>query len=929
MNLNQIFHNSNDLNISNSSEKELNDILTEDLLSYSEDKSQSLANFKQVLENNKNIMNNHNLQKNINNYKNETNYQLNKSEITISILSGKNQNQNQKNTSKSNNVNEEKENKKSNNDDKDLSVLQISLSNLLSDIDSKDIFLNQYNKINEINNENNNNFDKINNKNNNPYNNNNSNENNNLTNKNQNIINSKDKITPNEEYSSVCNYSQSISNNNNNNKINNTNNNLIKNKDNNLDNIKNNINDNIINSNFSNTNNEKNPINLFKNIKSKHLHRKNIFRDKLKNILPNNQNKFFNKKIKEEFEINNKENIKVMSSTKTSYQIERCENIQISVNGNSSNNKEKKSNENRIYNSYNNKGNLLLSINKTHNFTIDNSNSDYNNNIIEFCDLLKKRNIKSMEIIKELLKNNEILNENLSKNKIKLINNKNIETTQDESKKFFYNPKIKNNINNLFYNNKNNLINKIIKTDNNNLSSINNTNENNPTDRNVKKDKKLILKKYNFKKISSNNPNLKTKNFSQVNNNNKPRNSTSFNKNITNNKIKYPQKIYLVKNKRKNSSNSGYYNISNEKDKRKITKMKNNKRSIEITDINYKKKFNIVSNNNNNNSNKLKEKNVFRRYECSTEPTKKIFKKNYKKNNHSATNDLFKKIKSCKKENTNKLLNKFTNINNININIINKGTLFPIISKIFKESTNNKIIKENISDNNKKKIKKLSTNIIMGSFSSNNKKKIKINNKIVKINKNICLTDNIFYKKEKKNDINQHKKINTQINLTSLLNSFNTRDKNNRKNNQSLFNFGNIFFINQSHILKKKDSETISTHINEKSNLGINKEKTLFLSDNLDNSKMNTLNYSIIKQKPQVINDFSNYKKKGNNNHKINEKKNDSINVRNSIPEYKMKRAITDINDNFKNNFNIKIKFRDTLKLRKHEGDHGKDIIKG
>ena len=112
MNLNQIFHNSNDLNISNSSEKELNDILTEDLLSYSEDKSQSLANFKQVLENNKNIMNNHNLQKNINNYKNETNYQLNKSEITISILSGKNQNQNQKNTSKSNNVNEEKENKK-------------------------------------------------------------------------------------------------------------------------------------------------------------------------------------------------------------------------------------------------------------------------------------------------------------------------------------------------------------------------------------------------------------------------------------------------------------------------------------------------------------------------------------------------------------------------------------------------------------------------------------------------------------------------------------------------------------------------------------------------------------------------------------------------------------------------------------------------
>ena len=51
MNRNLNFHSSNDLNVSNSSDKELdkelNDILTEDLLSYSEDKSQSILNQNQ------------------------------------------------------------------------------------------------------------------------------------------------------------------------------------------------------------------------------------------------------------------------------------------------------------------------------------------------------------------------------------------------------------------------------------------------------------------------------------------------------------------------------------------------------------------------------------------------------------------------------------------------------------------------------------------------------------------------------------------------------------------------------------------------------------------------------------------------------------------------------------------------------------------
>ena len=51
MKRNIIFHNSNNLNMSNSSEKDLNDILTDDLLSYSEDKSQTCINIYQNNEN--------------------------------------------------------------------------------------------------------------------------------------------------------------------------------------------------------------------------------------------------------------------------------------------------------------------------------------------------------------------------------------------------------------------------------------------------------------------------------------------------------------------------------------------------------------------------------------------------------------------------------------------------------------------------------------------------------------------------------------------------------------------------------------------------------------------------------------------------------------------------------------------------------------
>ena len=48
-----------------------------------------------------------------------------------------------------------------------------------------------------------------------------------------------------------------------------------------------------------------------------------------------------------------------------------------------------------------------------------------------------------------------------------------------------------------------------------------------------------------------------------------------------------------------------------------------------------------------------------------------------------------------------------------------------------------------------------------------------------------------------------HKKVKTQINLNALTSNFNFINEKRRKNNKSLFNFGNIYFINQNQIIEK------------------------------------------------------------------------------------------------------------------------------
>jgi len=928
MNRNLNFHSSNDLNVSNSSDKELdkelNDILTEDLLSYSEDKSQSIINQNQnQISDNSKITNNKNSKnqqiKLPNIVKNDNNLS-NNSEITISFLSSKNKSESQKcslNTFK----NDGKDNNKIFNDtnnnngsNKDLSALQVSLSNLLSDIDSKDNYLSQNNKIkelikieNNINRNDNNNLNFIL-----------KNEIINISNDNSNIINStnaynnnlKEKNFSHEEYSaSVCNYSQSVHTNN---KQSDTVSNYILKNNENI-NVKANVNTNVNNKNNNNNNNKINigtnfiiNSNLYEQDKKKNTRKslkyaknKNIYNERIKE-----DNKHINKKIDHKYKISSDEsNKKVVTPSKLNYQIEKGENVQLSINNDY--NPTYQNNIIKEENANNSKIKSLLSINKTQNFTIDSTTSDMNNNIS--YDLIKKNNTTSMEIINEILENN-ITNpqenqNNANKNKIKLINNKNIVILNDESKKFFYNPKMKYNSNDIFYINKNEnaIINKI-------KNNLNNNNKNKILPK--KKEKNIIYSQYNlnYTKIKSHNQNI-------------PQNNKSFNKNIFKKDSIINKRAFYGLDKKKCNSGLNSYNNSSNKKKKKILKVKNFTRNIDINDINVKKHFsvknkkkklksNITDNNNSNNN------------ECITEPTKLKSKVKCNKATNSNTHNLINKVKIVQKKASNELLNKITNLNNININIINKGNLFPISSKVFQESSKSKNSKEHSSNN--KEIKKKKT--YQGPRMSNttlNKNKIN-NNKVIKLNKNKCFTDDIYNKKEKKTNINdnQHKKINTQINLTSLLNNFNNKDKN-RKNNKSLFNFGNIFFINQSQISKKYDSDILSSNIFDKSNNGINKEKIIIYNDNIDNSKLNTLNYSINKQRPQIINDFSNYKKKGNFKCKFIDK-NSETSIERTDYNFKPKRTITSINNNIRHNLNTKM-----FKVIKVEGDNGSDLIKG
>jgi len=968
------FHNSNDLNISNSSEKELNEILTDDLLTYSEDKSQSIINMHQAMENNNliGISNSILFTKNGNEVKKENNFILNNNLNKPNLQN----NNNIKEEYDSKNDMKEKERKKelnenNNGNNKDLSALQISLSNLLSDIDSKDLFFNQnknknslrQNNIIDISNENINSSISYNN---------NTNGGVNLKNKNQ----------PNDEQSSVlsiCNYSQSLYTSTNNPINNNANSKIAKNNI--IINANTSINNNnmifTIGNNYINNSNTCKKDSCFKYNKEQNI---NLYIKNSKNISENSENNLIirNNPINED--------IKIISPYKHEYQIEKGENIELSISDNFNQNKLYK--ESFIYN-YDKKNNL--SINKEQNFTINNIDSRHHHhehNITEYYDYLKKNNTTSLEIIKEQPKKVVINNyyHHGIKNKLKLINNKNIDIQKEDSKKFFYNPKLNNNSNRILYmnkvnNNNNNNYVKYNKTDYNlnfnnkteisdlRMETFPNNNNNNRDNRDNRVQKLIISKKsQNDKKLGNfmnnrnktNIYNLSYNNNYNYNNYNIAKNNKSYTKKNTNSNINinantnkiinfngnsinnnanlkkeepknYSKKLFYINKNRKIISSYNSHNNSGNK-KTPIMKIKKNTRNIELSDIDRKNNYSITYNKRNFESkskskSKLNDKNA--KNECITEPSKEKNKKKYFYDTHKSTtsnnmtnnmtNDLINQIKNSQKKATNKLINKLNNLNsnnNININLFSQAALFPILSKVFDKNVEN--------STEKRKINKNGTNPNKNSHSKNKNNKSKGG----KTNKQNYNSENINIRKEKKKEKNlennPHKKINTQINILSLLNNFNSKEKN-RKNNKSLYNFGNIFFINQSQTIKNGDSYLMSTNnLNEKS-IGLNKEKIIIINDNYD-SNLNTLNYSNIKQKPQIINDFSNYKKKGNNNKNINSD-NGSI-VKNSDTLFKQKRFDTDINFRIKNNLNVKNKIKDSFKLKKIEGDNGNDIIK-
>ena len=200
---------------------------------------------------------------------------------------------------------------------------------------------------------------------------------------------------------------------------------------------------------------------------------------------------------------------------------------------------------------------------------------------------------------------------------------------------------------------------------------------------------------------------------------------------------------------------------------------------------------------------------------------------------------------------------------------------FSIYNSFLEKALNesNKKIKVQIKNNDMKKNKNNKMNDNLNKIKKNdNKKKEKIKN-------NILLNDN------KKKDT--HKKVNSQINLNALTSNFNFINEERRKNNKSLYNFGNIYFINQNQIIKN-DFEGVYSYNNENNNGNYihfqNKNKDLKLkannynqknknlyqskkngevNENINlNNKINSLNVSNAKQSPKVIMNFSKYKKK-------------------------------------------------------------------
>ena len=571
----------------------------------------------------------------------------------------------------------------------------------------------------------------------------------------------------------------------------------------------------------------------------------------------------------------NQKKIISLSPHKLSFEIQKNDCIQISYNKNKStiNND---LNENISY--INNTSDLSVSKIEEMN-TEKNNNSNFYNN-----ECLKQKSTTSFMISSNVNSIQKFIHRKISyqkNNKKMIINNRNINIQKEDPNNFFYNPNhplasgpvISNMSNNKKISNElqtpdlnKNKMTPMTCVHKGSLIYCNESNGNNNTIKYnysndvshlAKGNKSGIINYSNDKKPKLNN---QKKLVYLKNNINKSKNNR-INKNVNdvNSKIKQATIINNKNNsftKINNNENASFNQIN-----KNIIKKKNNKKnSMQLI-----KKKKIFENNNNNNS---KINNSFKKNSS--------IKNNTINNNSINSNNKRRIIRGINKI---KLKSKSNSIiNKINNEIIKESSLFHILynnmsqrnanttknnsgmsSKDEKEST---IIQKNSSKEKEKEIKKKpiqkklvkhNTNNSFSLYNSNFDKIFDDNKKNVakekKTNKNILKKFNTNLNGNK-----LHKKMNSQINLDSLTSNFNFNNINNimkrRKNNKSLYNFGNIFFINQNHIVKNNELEPSNSNVIRY----INKNQK---------TKLNNKNMLIVSTKqPEIINDFSKYRKK-------------------------------------------------------------------
>ena len=605
-----------------------------------------------------------------------------------------------------------------------------------------------------------------------------------------------------------------------------------------------------------------------------------------------------------------------LSPHKLSFEIQKNDCIQISY---------KKNNKNKSNIINNDLNNNILSINNNNSelsiSKLEETNS--NNNYFYNNDCLKQNNTTSFMISSN---NNNNINKyirrkisyqknNSIKNKKIFINNRNINIQKEESNNFFYNPNhhlesgpVYSNIsNNKKYQNElhtpdlnKNKMTPMTCVHKGSLIYCNETNGNNSI-------------KYNYS-------------------NNSKGNKNGYNNKNIDKKVKLNNQKKLVY--LKNIANEGKNSRGN-KDNTEL-----NSRIKQVTIINNKNNsFVKINNNENNKFNTIINKNKGQRKNSKINTKKLIKKKKISEiinNNNSKINNSYKKNIIIKNSINNNSINSNNNrriirgvnkikiktksnsiINKINNEIIKESSLFHILynmpqrnvnttknnsgtsSKDEKEST---IIQKNTSkEKGKEKAKKISQKKLIkhntnNSFSLYNSffdkilddSKKRNNNKIISKEKNKNKNDikktfvNLNTKREK-----SHKKIKSEINLDSLTTNFNFNNLNimkRRKNNKSLYNFGNIFFINQNQIVKS-DIESNNSNINNikyinKKIKEASKNKQRYENNKYEEEEKNNgykdKNKLIVSTKynPRIINDFSKYRKKKeiNNKEKIVQK---------------------------------------------------------